>query len=283
MSEPLACFQVQQNLKQLVKKHSGEEAAVDVLLLGITGWSQLDLLRNLRQPLANSLVQQLTALVAKYLAGWPVQYLLKKAVFFGHDFYVDPAVLIPRFETEELVEWILQDFGNCQNLRVADIGTGSGAIGISLKLAKPNWQVLLTDISNEALQVAQKNATALRAAVKLLQGDLFRPLSGRYDLLVANPPYIAQSEKKLMDQSVILHEPHQALFASENGLYFYRQMAKQAAGFLKKDGCLFLEIGFNQGKAVTNIFLKNFPHVKVKVKKDISGKDRMIRVSYMEE
>lgn len=283
MSKALACFQVQQNLQQLVAKHGGEKFAVDVLLLGITGWSQIDLLRNLRQPLESSVVQQLKVLVDKYLAGWPVQYLLKKAVFFGHDFYVDPAVLIPRPETEELVEWILQDFGDRRNLRVVDIGTGSGAIGISLKLAAPSWEVFLTDISSEALQVAKKNAVDLQTPVQLLQGDLFDPLKGKYDLIVSNPPYIAQSEKNLMDQSVILHEPHQALFASENGLYFYRQIAKQAGNFLKKDGCLFLEIGFDQGKTVADIFLKSFLRAKVKVKKDISGKDRMIRVSYTEE
>ncbi|WP_281164717.1 peptide chain release factor N(5)-glutamine methyltransferase [Liquorilactobacillus sicerae] len=284
MRKPLVLAQLLRQLRNQVQAEGGESAAVDSLLLGITGWSQIELLRNLRQPLPTETKGRLIKLTNQYLAGWPVQYLLQQAEFFGHEFYVDAAVLIPRPETEELVEWVLADTAARQPaLRVADIGTGSGAIGISLKMARPNWQVVLSDISTAALKVAKKNATRLHADVTCCQGDLLAPLSGDFDLIISNPPYIAANEKKFMDKSVLEHEPQQALFAAENGLYFYRQLAQQVQKYLRPAGRLYLEIGFQQAARVKEIFLKSPAQVEVTVKKDLTGKDRMVRVVYMEE
>lgn len=284
MDKPLILAQLLRQLKRQVQVADGELAAVESLLLGITGWSRIELLRNLRQPLPTKTKNQLIKLTNQYLAGWPVQYLLQRANFFGHEFYVDPAVLIPRPETEELVEWVLADTAvQPAALRIADIGTGSGAIGISLKMAHPNWQVVLSDISAAALKVAQKNAAKLHADVTCCQGDLLTPLAGKFDLIVSNPPYIAVNEKKLMDKSVLEHEPQQALFAAENGLYFYRRLAQQVQKYLRPAGRLYLEIGFQQAAYVKEIFFKNSAQVKVTIKKDIAGKSRMVRVVYMEE
>lgn len=278
MSKQQTYFQVQQQYQKLVINQGAEVPAVTELLLGITGWTPIELLRQQRNIMPTSQQEKLKKAIQKYLAGWPVQYLLGKAAFFGHEFSVDPAVLIPRPETEELVEWILADFPQNEPLKAVDVGTGSGAIGISLKLARPSWQLTLTDLSGAALQIAQKNAQQLLAEVVTIEGDLLQPLLGKYDLIISNPPYIAENERPLMDRSVLEHEPAMALFAAENGLKIYRRLAKQLAAKLTDNGRLYVEIGFQQAVAVKKIFHQQLPTAKITVKKDITGKDRMIRV-----
>lgn len=280
IKQQLTYFQAQQYFQKLVSSRGGEPPAVTELLLGITGWTPIELLRQQRELLPLSQQQQLEGMIQRYLTGWPVQYLLGHAAFFGHDFLVDPTVLIPRPETEELVEWVLADFSQQTTLKVADIGTGSGAIGISLKLERPNWQLLLTDLSPAALQTAQKNADRLQAKVTAVSGDLLAPLTGKYDVIVSNPPYIAADERPLMDRSVLEHEPAVALFAAENGLQIYHRLAEQLADKLTATGSMYLEIGFRQAAVVKKIFQSRFPMAQVSSKKDIAGKDRMVRVRF---
>ncbi|MDC7952029.1 peptide chain release factor N(5)-glutamine methyltransferase [Liquorilactobacillus mali] len=253
------------------------KSAIKLLLMDIRGWNELQLLQNLQTNLADSELSKFKKRVKMYQEDWPVQYILGHALFFGHTFRVTEDTLIPRSETEELVEWIISDnpIIDAQQ-KVADIGTGTGAIGISLQLERPDWDVTLSDISEKALAVAKENAINLQAKVKLAAGDLLSVLNGKYDLIVSNPPYIAASEIDLMDRSVIAHEPKSALFAKENGLLFYHRFAEEITNYLKPGGKLYLEIGFKQGQQVAKLF-DNIG--KVEIKKDFYGNDRMVRVT----
>lgn len=222
---------------------------------------------------------QLEADLKELLAFRPPQYLLGYEEFCGHCFKVTEATLIPRPETEELVMAAIASFPPERAIRVADIGTGTGAIGLSVKLARPQWQVVLTDLSQAALAVAKDNAELLEAQVDFYQGDTLEALPpGTVDLLLSNPPYISVAEWDLMDESVRRYEPKSALFASDEGLAIYRKLAAQAPERLSKDGQVFLEIGFAQGKAVQSLFQAAFPDKEVVILKDMAGQDRMIHV-----
>lgn len=222
---------------------------------------------------------QLAADLEALLAFRPAQYLLGYEEFCGHRFKVTEATLIPRPETEELVMAAIDSFPPDQSVRVADIGTGTGAIGLSVKLARPQWQVALTDLSQEALAVAKENAELLGTQVAFYQGDTLEVLPpGDVDLLLSNPPYISVAEWDLMDESVRRYEPKTALFAEDEGLAIYRKLAQQAPARLTKDGQVFLEIGFAQGKAVQEMFQEAFPEKEVAILKDLAGQDRIVHV-----
>ncbi|EOH90430.1 protein-(glutamine-N5) methyltransferase, release factor-specific [Enterococcus asini ATCC 700915] len=222
---------------------------------------------------------QLAADLEALLAFRPAQYLLGYEEFCGHRFKVTEATLIPRPETEELVMAAIDSFPPDQSVRVADIGTGTGAIGLSVKLARPQWQVALTDLSQEALAVAKENAELLGTQVAFYQGDTLEALPpGDVDLLLSNPPYISVAEWDLMDESVRRYEPKTALFAEDEGLAIYRKLAQQAPARLTKDGQVFLEIGFAQGKAVQEMFQEAFPEKEVAILKDLAGQDRIVHV-----
>ena len=219
-------------------------------------------------------------LVAQHIDGVPVQYMTHHEEFYGRDFYVDEAVLIPRPETEELVHYTLQRmkkmFTN-GHVKVADIGTGSGAIAISMKKECPKLDVTATDISPAALAVAQKNATRLEADITFLEGDLTAPLEGElWDVVLSNPPYIAESEVDVMDDTVIKHEPHTALFAEENGLKLYRELAENLPTMMKRPGLIGVEIGYLQGQAVAGFFRKHVENAQVDIVKDMFGQDRIV-------
>lgn len=222
---------------------------------------------------------QLAADLEALLAFRPAQYLLGYEEFCGHRFKVTEATLIPRPETEELVMAAIESFPPDRAVRVADIGTGTGAIGLSVKLARPQWQVALTDLSQAALAVAKENAELLGAQVAFYQGDTLEALPpGDVDLLLSNPPYISVAEWDLMDESVRRYEPKSALFAEDEGLAIYRKLAQQAPERLTKDGQVFLEIGFAQGKAVQEMFQEAFPEKEVAILKDLAGQDRIVHV-----
>lgn len=222
---------------------------------------------------------QLAADLEELLAFRPPQYLLGYEEFCGHRFKVTEATLIPRPETEELVMAAIASFPPERAIRVVDIGTGTGAIGLSVKLARPQWQVALTDLSPAALAVAKDNAELLGAQVAFYQGDTLEALPpGDVDLLLSNPPYISVAEWDLMDESVRRYEPKSALFAADEGLAIYRKLAQQAPERLSKDGQMFLEIGFAQGKAVQEMFQASFPNKEVVILKDMAGQDRLIHV-----
>ena len=163
-------------------------------------------------------------------------------------------------------------------MKVVDVGTGTGAIAISLKDKRPAWQVCAVDLSSAALEVAQENAQQIGVALEFILSDCLDEVAGPIDVLISNPPYISQDEYELMDVSVRKFEPKMALFAENNGLAIYQKLAKQAQSKLAKDGKIFLEIGFMQGPAVKELFQAAFPKKQVSIHKDLFGNDRMIVV-----
>lgn len=259
-------------------EEAGKEGyAIEFLFLERKGWSKTQWLLSLNLPISAAdevlIAQDLQAL----LADQPPQYLLGYADFFDHRFKVTEATLIPRPETEELVDLCLREAGSSSAV-VADVGTGTGAIAISLKLARPDWQVAAVDISSAALTVAKENARQLGAEITFFVGDVLAPITQPIDILISNPPYISETEWDLMDASVQLHEPKLALFAKEQGLAIYRKLATESKSCLKPGGKIFLEIGFRQGKAVQALFQEAYPEKIVEIRKDLSGLDRMIYV-----
>ncbi|EOR93693.1 Protein-N(5)-glutamine methyltransferase PrmC [Arcticibacter svalbardensis MN12-7] len=214
--------------------------------------------------------------------GIPLQYILQIADFYGHRFIVKPGVLIPRPETEELVDWILKEiqFRKWTNFKLVDIGTGTGCIPISIKIKNPHSSILGIDISDVALEIARQNAIALNADIQFLKVDIlneninFEPQS--FDIIVSNPPYITTSEKSSMHMNVIQNEPHIALFVTdEDPLLFYRSIIQFALQYLKPTGLLFFEINEHLGDETIQL-LKQYNFTAV-LRKDISGKDRMIK------
>ncbi|MCL2858832.1 MAG: peptide chain release factor N(5)-glutamine methyltransferase [Streptococcaceae bacterium] len=236
--------------------------------------SKLDWLNLVRQESTVEISAQLEGIFTRLIKHEPPQYIVGHAEFCDLEFKVDERVLIPRPETEELVEKIRGE-NKKNSLKILDMGTGSGAIGLSLKHACPDWQMTLSDISNDALTVAQENAENLGLQVQFIQSDLFSNINEKYDIIASNPPYIAFDDKE-MDQSVKLYEPDRALYATDEGLANYRELAHQAKEYLAEDGKIYLEIGYKQGQAVQALFEQAFPDKQVQIVQDSFGKDRMV-------
>ncbi|WP_430610241.1 peptide chain release factor N(5)-glutamine methyltransferase [Enterococcus sp. DIV0876] len=258
-----------------------EGYAIHYLFLRRKKWQQLDWLLHMDTPIVPTDEQQIKDDLAQLLDHQPPQYLLGYEEFYGHQFKVTGDTLIPRPETEELVAQCLADFPGDKPLRVVDVGTGTGAIAISLKLARPHWQVAAVDLSQAALAIAKENAAILDAAIDFYQGDTLLPIiEQQWDLIVSNPPYISQNEWDLMDVSVREYEPKLALFAEDDGLAMYKKIAQQAQRCLTPAGQIAVEIGFQQGKAVQGIFAAAFPQKIVTIKQDIAGQDRIVIVRH---
>ena len=205
----------------------------------------------------------------------PAQYILGYSYFCGLELAVDERVLIPRPETEELVQLIL-DENQGQSLRVLDIGTGSGAIAIALAYARPDWQISGADISTAALEVATKNAQQHQATIHFIHSDVCQSITGQYDIIVSNPPYISWEDTDEVGLNVFNAEPHLALFADEDGLSIYRKIAEQAVDFLSPEGKIYLEIGYKQGEAIRSLFKQVYPTKRIRILQDSYGKDRMV-------
>ncbi|WP_248621204.1 peptide chain release factor N(5)-glutamine methyltransferase [Enterococcus cecorum] len=253
---------------------------IEYVFLQRKHWNKTDYLLHMHEPITAEDQKQIDEDMAKLLAHYPPQYLIGSEVFLDYRFKVTPDTLIPRPETEELVEKCLkltQKQAN-QALKVVDVGTGTGAIAISLKDKRPTWQVSAVDLSSAALEVAQENAQQIGVALEFILSDCLDEVVGPIDVLISNPPYISKDEYELMDVSVREFEPKMALFAENNGLAIYEKLAKQAQSKLAKDGKIFLEIGFMQGSAVKELFRAAFPKKQVSIHQDLFGNDRMIVV-----
>lgn len=216
--------------------------------------------------------------VIKKLKKMPVQYALNNACFYGLDFYVNKNVLIPRPETEYLVEYtnnlINKKFKN-KKIKAIDIGTGSGVIAITLKMLNSNIEMVGTDISSKALKIAKKNNKIHNAGVTFKKSDLFSKINDKYDVLISNPPYIDINSNNI-EEKVKESEPHQALFSKENGTYHYRKILQNINKIIKKDHIISFEIGENQTKILLNLIKEYLPNDEVIVKKDYNDFDRYI-------
>ena len=207
----------------------------------------------------------------------PAQYIIGQTDFYGMQLKVDERVLIPRPETEELVELILAENPET-NLSVLDIGTGSGAIALALAKNRPDWSVTAADISQNALDVASENSKNQNLQLFLKKSDCFTEISEKYDIIVSNPPYISREDASEVGLNVLYSEPHLALFADEDGLAIYRRIAEDVKDYLKDGGKIYLEIGYKQGQSVPELFRKHLPEKKVRTLKDQFGQDRMVVV-----
>ena len=213
----------------------------------------------------------------------PLNYVLGYSYFYGYKMIVNKDVLIPRFETEELVGLILsfidEHYKDKKRIKLADIGTGSGAIAIALKKEEEKLDVLASDISSEAIEVARQNAKNNDAEIEFLVGSMLDPLVEKgikLDVLVSNPPYIKKSE--VLEPSVKDYEPHVALFGGDDGLKFYRMIFDKADKVMNKKGMLFFEMGYDQKEALTDLARQYFKNAEIKVFKDINKKDRMLSI-----
>lgn len=255
-----------------------EESAILIYLLYITNFTSSELYLHLEDKISNELIDKFSIGIKEYLYNnKPIQYLVGNQVFFGYDFYVDERVLIPRFETEELVENVLllyDEYFSNQEINLCDVGTGSGAIGLSIAKEEEKIHVTLTDISKDAIEVAKINQERLGVKATLLVGDMLEPLFGmKFDILVSNPPYIPLHEE--VESIVKDNEPNLALFGGEDGLYFYRKILKDSQKIMNKKCILAFEHGYNKNKEIEEIILNIYPNAKVIHKKDMQGKDRM--------
>ena len=221
----------------------------------------------------------------------PIQYILGKTEFYGFPFILNEHVLIPRPETEELITSILEKVlktktfhtnAKEKQLKILDIGTGSGCIPISLKKSLPFAEITAIDVSNEALTIAKKNTVLNKVDINLTQQDILKTtsLNQLYDIIVSNPPYVRESEKKEINNNVLNNEPHMALFVKDNNpLVFYNKIAELAKNHLSENGTLFFEINQYLGKETVELIkLKGFN--KIQLKKDIFGRDRIIIASF---
>lgn len=264
------------------KIYDESEAAniADLLLENISGLSKTDFILQKDFLLSENQEIQLTGAKLRLLNHEPIQYIINEAWFYGLQFYVDKNVLIPRPETEELIESIISNIKfPIDSLKILDIGTGSGCIPIALKRKLRKAEVWSCDISEKALAVAKRNANALAAEINFRHLDFLNEKETAnlpsFDIIVSNPPYVPERDKTTMHSNVLNYEPHTALFVPDNdALVFYKFIAAFAKKHLNKNGSIFLEIHEAYGNAVKNLFLnEGFPSVEIK--KDMQEKDRI--------
>ena len=254
----------------------GEEAeSLSFVYRSLKNLSFTDFIFTLQQEVTEEEKQFVEEIYKKLAAHIPAQYIIGHAEFFGMQLKVDERVLIPRPETEELVELILTE-NLKDNLRVLDIGTGSGAIALALAKNRPDWSVTAADISQDALDLSLENANAQNLNLSFIKSDCFSEISSKYDIIVSNPPYISRSDESEIGLNVLHSEPHLALFADEDGLAIYRKIAEESKDYLSDGGKIYLEIGYKQGSSVPTLFKENLPDKRVRTLKDQFGQDRMV-------
>lgn len=269
-----------------ILKEAGSPSAyldAQILLCHIAGLSKVDIIRDRDKSLGEDISERFFQLIEERKMGKPIQYITGHQEFMGLDFYVHENVLIPRPDTEILVEKVLQLLKNKDNLEIADVCTGTGAIAVSLAYYIPDSFVYASDISHHAVECCRRNIEkhGLESRMKLLQGDLLEPLfeeglEGRLDALVSNPPYISKNDMETLPLSVRGFEPHLALYGGGEGLDFYIRILKDAARLLKKGGLLAFEIGYDQGPALTKLIEDKGNYKNIRIEKDLAGLDRVV-------
>lgn len=249
-----------------------------VLMEWKLGVTRADYFMNPETEIDTEQQKRLEEVLRKREARAPLQYLMETCQFMGFDFYVDERVLIPRQDTEILVEQALsflkKDREAGRPVKVLDLCTGSGCIGISVKLFCPEAEVVLSDVSPGALAVARRNARALGAEVSFIEGSLFENIMEDYDYILSNPPYIPAKDMEGLMPEVRRHEPQLALDGGEDGLYFYREICREAGRHLRPGGRLIFEIGMEQGEDLKRL-MRGQNMEEIRIEKDLAGLDRV--------
>ena len=265
---------------EMLSRSSSPELDARLLLQHALGVERSHLIAHADDLLTGEQVNSYFALIARAEQSEPIPYIIGSVGFRYIELMVTSAVLIPRPETEELVEKVLRWAKGRRELRIVDVGTGSGCIAISLAKELEGAAVIAVEVSAEALKIAQQNALNNNATVEFHQGSLLKPIAEPVDLIVANLPYVAETERALLDKSVARFEPQLALFGGEDGLDLVRELLRQAVGKLRPKGAIFLEIGFQQGVAVVAIAQQHFPNATVTCQQDYAGQDRFVSIAF---
>lgn len=256
----------------------GEEAeSLSFVYRNLKNLSFTDFIFAIQQEITPDEKEFVESIYKQLVAHVPAQYIIGHAEFYGMELKVDERVLIPRPETEELVELILTENAK-PNQSVLDIGTGSGAIALALAKNRPDWCFTASDISSDALNLASENASLQDLKISFKKSDCFEEIAENYDIIVSNPPYISRADESEVGLNVLHSEPHLALFAEEDGLAIYRKIAQEAKNHLREGGKIYLEIGYKQGHSVPALFRKYLPEKRVRTLKDQFGQDRMVVV-----
>ena len=261
----------------LLRRQAKEESLARFLLMYM-----LDEMREFNENLALELTeedeQKYFQLINKHIKDdTPLSHLVGFEYFYDRKFKVTSDALSPRMETEELVYKVIDYIrkNNLTNIKILDLCTGSGIIGITLKkeLEEFDVKILASDISSRALTVAKENASSLEADISFVESDLFSNIQDKFDIIVSNPPYIAHDDKKTIKENVLNYDPHLALFADEEGMYFYRNIIEKSRPYLNEKGIMFFEIGYDQKEKIITLGENN--KFKTVVYKDINGRDRI--------
>lgn len=269
-------------------QHIDKPQLAKLFMLELTRQRQIDLYMEYESAVSEGLLEIYQQGIERILHDEPMQYVLGYEWFYGYQFMVNPSVLIPRPETEELVANVLvlidERKSEKANLTLIDVGCGSGAIGISLKLEESTLRVLASDISEDAIYVAKQNALKLNADISFYVGSMLEPLIDRnekVDIIVCNPPYIPAQEH--LEATVKDYEPNVALFGGNNGLYFYRMVFDHCQDVLNPGGLMAFEIGYDQKEALLAEVKNRFPKAHAEVIVDMYGKDRILIVDFARE
>lgn len=265
--------------KQILEQAGVSEAELDAWYL-LSDTFSIDrtkflMERNTSKQLEPSLLNQYQERLKQRAMRIPLQYILGVQEFMGMEFIVNHHVLIPRQDTETIVEEVLKE----KSGTVLDLCTGSGCIAISLSKLGTFERVDATDISKKAVLTARENAKKLNADVRFYEGDLFEAITQTYDIIVSNPPYITKEVIETLQPEVRVHEPYKALYGPNHGLYFYEQISKFARNYLNPNGMIFYEIGYDQANDVCHI-LKKYGYKKIQVIQDLAGKDRVVKARF---
>ena len=250
-----------------------------ILIAELLGCNPLELLNHLEEEVPEEKVELLKKEIKALEENIPLQYVLGHINFYGNEFYIDERVLIPRFETEELVENTIKYINKYfpEPVDIIDLGTGSGVIGLTLEKKVSTKSVDLIDISKEALEVTHINCEKLSSKANIIESDMFSSVEKKYDVIISNPPYIKTEEE--IESIVKENEPHIALYAGPNGLDCYQKILENIKYHMKERCLIAFEIGYTQKEDLKQLISKYLPTSKVEVKKDLSGKDRMIFIT----
>lgn len=265
----------------LLREQAKEESLAKFLLMYLLDETTIEFNSKFFEKLDEEIIDTYFKLISTHInEDTPLSHLVGFEIFYDRKFIVTKDVLSPRMETEELVYEVIKYIKNnkLNNLKILDLCTGSGAIAITLKKEleqlNVNTEIVASDISFEALNIAKKNAENNLANINFIKSDIFDDINCKFDLIISNPPYISENEKNNIQKNVLNYDPHIALFAEENGLYFYRNIIENAKKYLQNDNSLiFFEIGYKQGNDIKKISIKN--NFNIEIKKDINGRDRI--------